>query len=59
MTQIKAIVGLIGQNCGISGSVLMVNESDLKATLTKLEDDNGSQMGTLQNRLQAQGGCIS
>jgi hypothetical protein len=34
LTQIKAIVGLIGLNCGTSGSVLMVNESDLKATIT-------------------------
>ena len=38
MTQIKAIVGLIGLNCGTSGSVMMVNESDLKATRTESDE---------------------
>ena len=32
MTQIKAIVGLIGLNCGTSGSVQTKNANELKAT---------------------------
>ena len=36
MTQMETIVGLIGLNCGTNGSALMVNESDLKATIRKV-----------------------